>query len=66
LHVYHSYLIVEPDLVLEVAVASEKAHAAKHAMPGLRAPLDRLEAACAPTCCPATATGARPNTVHLA
>jgi hypothetical protein len=49
LHVYHSYLMAEPGLVLDLAMASGKTHAAKHVAPGLRAPLDRLEPACVPT-----------------
>ena len=48
-HVYHSYLMAELRLVLEVEVASGKAHTAKHAAPGLWALLDRLGPACAPT-----------------
>ena len=47
-HVYHSYLMAELRLVLEVEVASGKAHTAKHAAPGLWALLDRLGPACAP------------------
>jgi hypothetical protein len=46
--VYHSYLMAELRLVLEVEVASGKQHTAKHAAPGLWALLDRLRAACAP------------------
>jgi hypothetical protein len=34
-HVYHSYLMAGLRLVLEVEVASGKAHTAKHAAPGL-------------------------------
>jgi hypothetical protein len=41
-HVYHSYLMVELRLVLEVEVASGKEHTVKHAAPGLCALLDRL------------------------
>jgi hypothetical protein len=41
-HVYHSYLMAELRLVLEVEVASGKEHTAKHAAPGLWALLDRL------------------------
>src|SRR5215472_9467073 len=48
-HVYHSYLMAELRLVLEVEVASGKAHSAKHAAPGLWALLDRLGPACAPS-----------------
>src|SRR6516165_7720420 len=48
-HVYHNYLMAELRLVLEVEVASGKAHTAKHAAPGLWALLDRLGPACAPT-----------------
>ena len=48
-HVYHSYLMAELRLVLEVEVASGKQHTAKHAAPGLWALLDRLGPACAPT-----------------
>ena len=44
-HVYHSYLMAELRLVLEVEVASGKEHTAKHAAPGLWALLDRLGAA---------------------
>jgi len=47
-HVYHSYLMAELRLVLEVEVASGRAHTAKHAAPGLWALLDRLGPACAP------------------
>lgn len=47
-HVYHSYLMAELRLVLEVEVASGKEHTAKHAAPGLWALLDRLGPACAP------------------
>ena len=46
--VYHSYLMAELRLVLEVEVASGKEHTAKHAAPGLWALLDRLGPACAP------------------
>jgi len=49
LHVYHSYLMAELRLVLEVEVASGKEHTAAHAAPGLWALLDRLGPACAPT-----------------
>src|SRR6266853_6283 len=48
-HVYHSYLMAELRLVLEVEVASGREHTAKHAAPGLWALLDRLGPACAPT-----------------
>src|SRR5215472_7832626 len=48
-HVYHSYLMAELRLMLEVEVASGKQHTAKHAAPGLWALLDRLGPACAPT-----------------
>jgi len=48
-HVYHSYLMAELRLVLEVEVASGKAHTAKHAAPGLWALLDRLGPTRAPT-----------------
>src|SRR5215469_14820582 len=44
-HVYHSYLMAELRLVLEVEVASGKEHTAKHAAPGLWALIDRLGAA---------------------
>jgi Transposase DDE domain group 1 len=47
-HVYHSYLMAELRLVLEVEVASGKEHTAKHAAPGLWALLDRLGPGCAP------------------
>jgi Transposase DDE domain group 1 len=47
-HVYHSYLMAELRLVLEVEVASGKEHTAKHAAPGLWALLDRLGPTCAP------------------
>jgi len=47
-HVYHSYLMAELRLVLEVEVASGKEHTAKHAAPGLWALLDRLGPSCAP------------------
>ena len=48
-HVYHSYLMAELRLVLEVEVASGKEHTAKHAAPGLWALLDRLGPACVPS-----------------
>ena len=48
-HVYHSYLMAELRLVLEVEVASGREHTAKHAAPGLWALLDRLGPGCAPT-----------------
>ena len=48
-HVYHSYLMAELRLVLEVEVASGKEHTAKHAAPGLWALLDRLGAAHRPS-----------------
>jgi hypothetical protein len=48
LQVYHSYLMAELRLVLEVEVASGKEHTAKHAAPGLWALLDRLGPAGAP------------------
>lgn len=41
-HVDHTYLMAELRLVLEVEVAGGKAHAAKHAAPGLWALLERL------------------------
>jgi Transposase DDE domain group 1 len=47
-HVYHSYLMAELRLVLEVEVASGKEHTARHAAPGLWALLDRLGPTCAP------------------
>jgi Transposase DDE domain group 1 len=47
-HVYHSYLMAELRLVLEVEVASGKEHTAKHAAPGLWALLDRLGPSSAP------------------
>jgi hypothetical protein len=48
-HVYHSYLMAELRLVLEVEVASGKQHTAQHAAPGLWALLERLGPGCAPT-----------------
>jgi hypothetical protein len=48
-HVYHSYLMAELRLVLEVEVASGREHTSSHAAPGLWALLDRLGAASAPT-----------------
>jgi hypothetical protein len=48
-HVYHSYLMAELRLVLEVEVASGKEHTAKHAAPGLWALIDRLGAAHRPS-----------------
>jgi hypothetical protein len=48
-HVYHSYLMAELRLVLEVEVASGREHTSKHAAPGLWALLDRLGPSQAPT-----------------
>jgi len=47
-HVYHSYLMAELRLVLEVEVAAGNQHTSKHAAPGLWALLDRLGPASAP------------------
>jgi hypothetical protein len=47
--VYHSYLMAELRLVLEVEVASGREQSSKHAAPGLWALLDRLGTAQAPT-----------------
>jgi hypothetical protein len=47
-HVYHTYLMAELRLALEVEVAGGKEHRAKHAAPGLWALLDRLGPAQAP------------------
>lgn len=47
-HVYHSYLMAELRLVLEVEVAAGNEHTSKHAAPGLWALIDRLGPAHAP------------------
>ena len=57
-HVYHSYLMAELRLVLEVEVASGKQHTAKHAAPGLWALLTVWDRLAPRPCCAATTTGA--------
>jgi Transposase DDE domain group 1 len=47
-HTYHSYILANLRLVLEVEVQAGNQHAAKHSAPGLWALLDRLGPACAP------------------
>ena len=47
-HTYHSYLMANLRLVLDVEVQPGNQHAAKHSAPGLWALLDRLGPACAP------------------
>ena len=47
-HTYHSYILANLRLVLEVEVHAGNQHAAKHSAPGLWALLDRLGPECAP------------------
>src|SRR5271157_946483 len=47
-HTYHSYILANLRLVLEVEVQAGNQHAAKHSAPGLWALLDRLGTGCAP------------------
>jgi hypothetical protein len=47
-HTYHSYILANLRLVLEVEVQAGNQHAAKHSAPGLWALLDRLGPGCAP------------------
>jgi Transposase DDE domain group 1 len=47
-HTYHSYMVANLRLVLEVEVQAGNQHAAKHSAPGLWALLDRLGPQCAP------------------
>ena len=47
-HTYHSYILANLRLVLEVEVQAGNQHAAKHSAPGLWALLDRLGPECAP------------------
>src|SRR5207244_8165494 len=48
LHTYHSYILANLRLVLEVEVQAGNQHAAKHSAPGLWTLLDRLGPQCAP------------------
>src|ERR1700761_240930 len=47
-HTYHSYMLANLRLVLEVEVQAGNQHAAKHSAPGLWTLLDRLGPQCAP------------------
>ena len=47
-HTYHSYILANLRLVLEVEVQAGNQHAAKHSAPGLWTLLDRLGPQCAP------------------
>ena len=47
-HTYHSYILANLRLILDVDVQSGNQHAAKHSAPGLWALLDRLGSQCAP------------------
>jgi hypothetical protein len=47
-HTYHSYILANLRLILDVDVQSGNQHAAKHSAPGLWALLDRLGPQCAP------------------
>src|SRR2546429_1634557 len=47
-HTYHSYMLANLRLVLEVEVQAGNQHAAKHSAPGLWTLLDRLGRPCAP------------------
>jgi Transposase DDE domain group 1 len=47
-HTYHSYILANLRLVLQVEVHAGNQHAAKHSAPGLWALLDRLGSECAP------------------
>src|ERR1700745_1722019 len=47
-HCYHSYMLANLRLVLEVEVQAGNQHAAKHSAPGLWTLLDRLGPQCAP------------------
>src|SRR5258708_25373124 len=47
-HTYHSYILANLRLVLEVEVQAGNQHAAKHSAPGLWTLLDRLGRQCAP------------------
>jgi hypothetical protein len=47
-HTYHSYILANLRLILDVEVQSGNQHAAKHSTPGLWALLDRLGPQCAP------------------
>src|SRR6201988_4449649 len=47
-HTYHSYILANLRLLLEVEVQAGNQHAAKHSAPGLWALLDRLGPECAP------------------
>src|SRR3984893_955529 len=47
-HTYHSYMVANLRLVLEVEVQAGNQHAAKHSAPGLWTLLDRLGPQCAP------------------
>src|SRR5207244_3499481 len=47
-HTYHSYMLANLRLVLEVEVQAGNQHAAKHSAPGLWTLLDRLGRQCAP------------------
>ena len=47
-HTYHSYILANLRLILDVEVQSGNQHAAKHSAPGLWALLDRLGSQCAP------------------
>src|SRR5258707_44078 len=51
-HTYHSYILANLRLVLEVEVQAGNQHAAKHSAPGLWTLLDRLGPQCAPLLLP--------------
>ena len=48
-HVYHSYMLANVRLVLDVEVMSGNKHASNHSVPGLWALLDRIGRDCWPT-----------------
>ena len=57
-HTYHSYILANLRLVLEVEVQAGNQHAAKHSAPGLWTLLDRLGPQAHLGCCAAIGTGA--------
>jgi hypothetical protein len=57
-HTYHSYMLANLRLVLEVEVQAGNQHAAKHSAPGLWTLLDRLGRNARLGCCAAIGSGA--------